>query len=68
MDKYKSIILINKQKKIFSIQLCLPCRSKHFFFSSFIIDSLFNRLELFAVRWIDPDLVIPLLVNLVSSH
>jgi hypothetical protein len=33
------------------------------FFSSFIIDSLFNRLELFAVRWIDPDLVIPLLVN-----
>jgi hypothetical protein len=36
MDKYKSIIFINKQK-IFSIQLCLPCRSKHFFSHRFIV-------------------------------
>jgi hypothetical protein len=64
MDKYKSIILINKQK-IISIELSLPHRSEHFF-SSFIIDSLFYRLESFVINWIDSNLVIPLLVNLAS--
>jgi hypothetical protein len=66
MDKnqYKPIILLNKQQ-IFSIEFYLPDRVKDLF-SSFIIDSLLSRLESFVVKWIDPDIVIPLLVNLAS--
>jgi hypothetical protein len=63
-NQYKSISLLNKQQ-IFSIEFYLTDRDKHLF-SWFIIDSLLHRLESFVVRWIDSDVVIPLLINLAS--
>jgi hypothetical protein len=62
MNEYKPIILLNKHQ-IFSMELWSPGRSKDIF-SSFIIDSLLSRLESFVVKWIDSDVVIPLLINL----
>jgi hypothetical protein len=61
-NQYKPIIVLNK-KQIFSIELWLSGRGQDFF-SSFIIDSLLSRLESFAVKWVNPDVIIPLLVNL----
>ncbi len=64
MNQYKPIILLNKQQ-IFSMELWLPGQGEEFF-SSFIIDSMLSHLESFVVKWIDPNVVIPLLVSLTS--
>ncbi|CAF3684731.1 unnamed protein product [Rotaria sp. Silwood1] len=62
MNNYKQFLLINKHK-MFSIKVWLGI-TKNNFFSWFIIDSSFSRLESLRIEPQQPDILISLLINL----
>jgi hypothetical protein len=64
MNIYKQLLLNNKHQ-ILSFHICLPLQ-KNEFFSSFSIDSSFNRLQSLVIIEIPPTLLMQILTNLSS--